>query len=151
MFLEKVVHAEALTPKCYLNKVALQLYWNRTSAWAFSCKYAPHGRSFVKLWARRDGVKSFQIILMIYLTWQKNLDSKSRKYNWFEMSIIKGLTKTKKQSCIICGMQKIIFLKQITREICNIKQMIKDLHHPKVCYIPLMYKVMMAANEKPLF
>ena len=67
------------------------------------------------------------------------------------MSIIKGLTKTKKQSCIICGMQKIIFLKQITREICNIKQMIKDLHHLKVCYIPLMYKVMMAANEKPLF
>ena len=27
-------------PKCNFNKVALQLYWNRTSAWVFSCKSA---------------------------------------------------------------------------------------------------------------
>ena len=26
-------------PMCDFNKVALQLYWNRTSAWAFSCKF----------------------------------------------------------------------------------------------------------------
>ena len=29
-------------PKCDLNKVALQLYWNRTSAWVFSCKFAAY-------------------------------------------------------------------------------------------------------------
>ena len=27
-------------PKCDFNKVALQLYWNHTSAWLFSCKFA---------------------------------------------------------------------------------------------------------------
>ena len=26
--------------KCDFNKVALQLYWNRTSSWVFSCKFA---------------------------------------------------------------------------------------------------------------
>ena len=26
--------------KCDLNKVALQLYWNHTSSWVFSCKFA---------------------------------------------------------------------------------------------------------------
>ena len=29
-------------PKCDFNKVALQLYWNCTSAWVFSCKYAAY-------------------------------------------------------------------------------------------------------------
>ena len=29
-------------PKGDFNKVALQLYWNRTSAWVLSCKFAAH-------------------------------------------------------------------------------------------------------------
>ena len=29
-------------PKCNFDKVALQLYWNRTSAWVFSCKFAAY-------------------------------------------------------------------------------------------------------------
>ena len=29
-------------PKCDLNKVALQLYWNHTLAWVFSCKFAAY-------------------------------------------------------------------------------------------------------------
>ena len=29
-------------PKCDFNKVTLQLYWNRTLAWVFSCKYAAY-------------------------------------------------------------------------------------------------------------
>ena len=28
--------------KCDFNKVALQLYWNHTSAWVFSCKFAAY-------------------------------------------------------------------------------------------------------------
>ena len=27
-------------PKCHFNKVTKQFYWNRTSAWVFSCKFA---------------------------------------------------------------------------------------------------------------
>ena len=30
------------TPKCDFNKVTLQLYWNHTSAWVFSCKFAAY-------------------------------------------------------------------------------------------------------------
>ena len=30
------------TPKCDSNKVALQLYWNRTLAWVFCCKFAAY-------------------------------------------------------------------------------------------------------------
>ena len=29
-------------PKCDFNKVASQLYWNRTSVWVFSCKFAAY-------------------------------------------------------------------------------------------------------------
>ena len=29
-------------PKCDFSKVALQLYWNQTSAWVFSCKFAAY-------------------------------------------------------------------------------------------------------------
>ena len=29
-------------PKCDFNKVALQLYWNRTSTWVFSCNFASY-------------------------------------------------------------------------------------------------------------
>ena len=29
-------------PKCDVNKVSKQLYWNRTSAWVFSCKFAAY-------------------------------------------------------------------------------------------------------------
>ena len=40
-------------PKCDLNKVAKQLYWNRTSAWVFSCKFAAYFQNtflFEHLW-----------------------------------------------------------------------------------------------------
>ena len=45
MFLGKVVlkifgnFTRTIIPKCYFSKVAKQLYWNRTSAWVFSCKF----------------------------------------------------------------------------------------------------------------
>ena len=29
-------------PKCDINKTALQLYWNHTSAWLFSCDFAAY-------------------------------------------------------------------------------------------------------------
>ena len=31
-----------LMPKCAFNKVALQLYWNHTLTWVFSCKFAAY-------------------------------------------------------------------------------------------------------------
>ena len=32
-------------PKCDFNKVAKQLYWNRTLAWVFSCKFAAYSQN----------------------------------------------------------------------------------------------------------
>ena len=43
--------------KCDSNKVAKQLYWNRTSAWGFSCKFTSYfQKTFSKehIWKVRD-------------------------------------------------------------------------------------------------
>ena len=36
------IYRRTQMPKCYFNKVALQFYWNHTSAWLFSCKLAAY-------------------------------------------------------------------------------------------------------------
>ena len=36
------IHRRTPMPKCDFNKVALQLYWNRTSSWVFSRKFAAY-------------------------------------------------------------------------------------------------------------
>ena len=35
--------------KCDFNKVALQLYWNHSSAWVFSCKFAAFEHFFIRI------------------------------------------------------------------------------------------------------
>ena len=35
--------------KCDFNKVALQLFWNRTSTWVFSCKFATYFQNTFQL------------------------------------------------------------------------------------------------------
>ena len=48
-------------PKCDINKVAKQLYWNHTSAWVFSCKFDSYFQNTFSqehLWvAASDNVK----------------------------------------------------------------------------------------------
>ena len=36
------IYRRTTMPKCDFNKVALQLYWNRTLVWVFSCKFAAY-------------------------------------------------------------------------------------------------------------
>ena len=36
------IYRRTLVLKCDFNKAVLQLYWNRTSAWVFSCKFAAY-------------------------------------------------------------------------------------------------------------
>ena len=36
------IYRRTSTPKCDYNKVAKQLYWNHTSAWVLSCKFAAY-------------------------------------------------------------------------------------------------------------
>ena len=36
------IYRRTTIPKCEFNKVALQLYWNHTSAWVFSRKFAAY-------------------------------------------------------------------------------------------------------------
>ena len=47
------IYCRAPTPKCDFNKVEKQLYWNRTSALVFSCKFAAYFQnifSYEHLW-----------------------------------------------------------------------------------------------------
>ena len=58
------IYRRTRMPKCHFNKVASQLYWNRTSACLFSCKFAAyfqHTFSSEHLWK----AGSF-VIIMIY-------------------------------------------------------------------------------------
>ena len=36
------IYIKAPMPKYDFSKFAKQLYWNHTSAWVFSCKFAPY-------------------------------------------------------------------------------------------------------------
>ena len=58
------------TPKCDFNKVALQLYWNRTSAWMFSCKNAAYFQNtffLEQFWAAAsERIKYIENIWSIY-------------------------------------------------------------------------------------
>ena len=36
------IYRRTLMPKCDFNKVTSQLYWNHTSVWVFSCKFAAY-------------------------------------------------------------------------------------------------------------
>ena len=72
------IYRRTLTPKCNFNKVALQLYWNDTSAWVFSRKFVVYFQnSFYEehLWAaasartidilvRLSTVTFFQLMLL---------------------------------------------------------------------------------------
>ena len=52
------VYKRTAISKCDFNKVALQLYWNRTSAWVFSCKFTAYFKNtFSKehLWMAASG------------------------------------------------------------------------------------------------
>ena len=55
-------------PKCDFNKVALQLYWNHTSAWVFSCKFAAYFQNtFSKehLWMAAPGLGRTKVNLKL--------------------------------------------------------------------------------------
>ena len=41
----QIIYRRTPMPKCDFNKVAFQLYWNRTSVWVFSCKFAVYFQS----------------------------------------------------------------------------------------------------------
>ena len=48
--------------KCDFNKVAKQLYWNQTSAWMFSCKFAAYFQDIFSqehLWMAVSGWSTF--------------------------------------------------------------------------------------------
>ena len=52
-------------PKCDCNKVALQLYWNHTSAWVLPFKFAPFFQntfSWEHLWVAASVLKGFCLI-----------------------------------------------------------------------------------------
>ena len=58
--------------KCDFNKVVLQLYWNRTSAWVFSCKYAAYFQntfSLENIWRVTSGFYQKSSFIQRHVTW----------------------------------------------------------------------------------
>ena len=49
-------------PKCDFKKVAKQLYWNHTSAWVFSCKFAAYIQNTFFQILREDNSQSINFI-----------------------------------------------------------------------------------------
>ena len=55
------IFRRAPMPRWDFNKVAKQLYWNRTSAWVFSCKFAAYFQNIFSqehLWRAASGKSS---------------------------------------------------------------------------------------------
>ena len=52
-------------PKCDFNKFALQLYWNRTSAWVLSCKFTAY---FQNIFLKNTSGQLFLICITNQLT-----------------------------------------------------------------------------------
>ena len=52
-------------PKCDFNKFALQLYWNRTSAWVLSCKFTAY---FQNIFLQNTSGQLFLICITNQLT-----------------------------------------------------------------------------------
>ena len=85
----------ALMPKCDFNKVALQLYWNHSSARVFSCKFAAYFETpFPK--------NTFRWLLLFLL---ENILPGSSNYLWnllfchFVIKILEKWIWKKKSSC----------------------------------------------------
>ena len=62
------IYRRTLMPKCDFNKVTNQLYWNQTSGWVFSCKFAAYFQNNVSkkpLWkAASVYLKSDEVCFM---------------------------------------------------------------------------------------
>ena len=68
------IHRRTPMPKCDVNLVALQLYWNRTSAWVFSCKFVVYFQNtffYEHLWAAASylSIKTTEIVKRSYEYW----------------------------------------------------------------------------------
>ena len=67
-------------PECNFSKVALQLYWNHTSAWVFSYKFAAYFQNTLTLektsykYIEDKGVKILASYTKQSLTWIRNAD-----------------------------------------------------------------------------
>ena len=57
--------------KCDFNKVAFQLYWNCTSAWLFSCKFAAYFSNFIEI-ALQHGCSPLNLLHISRTPFPKN-------------------------------------------------------------------------------
>ena len=98
------IYSRTRMPNCDFNKVTKQLYWNDTSAWVFSCKFAAyfqntfsweHVLAFVKFFSYWKGVKITQARIFFYFpAWRyqplytyKRYAYKNKGLNFFKLSV----------------------------------------------------------------
>ena len=76
-------------PKCDFNKVALQFYGNRTSAWVFSYKFATYFQSTFSqehLWRAASVIDSWRIwirVLLLTSFFMKIQPKRIQKHIWY--------------------------------------------------------------------
>ena len=74
--------------KCDFNKIAKQLYWNHTSAWVFSCKFAAYFEnifSYENLWATASeyfSTKGFLKTTLSHISWVLNWSGTESNTKW---------------------------------------------------------------------
>ena len=101
-------------PKCDFNKVAKQLYWNRTSAWVFSRKFAAYFQNtfyWEQFWTAAFDAKMFQfkacyLKSLSFTIWFWLYCQHERKIRQWQSIIIGVFTTIVDENqilCLICG------------------------------------------------
>ena len=83
------IYRKTPMPKCDFKKIALQLSWNRTSAWMFSCKFTayfprtPLDGCFWKREKRENIILAFsdQTIQLFYKKFENYKEKTLEKWN----------------------------------------------------------------------
>ena len=67
------IYRRTIMPKCDFNKVALELYWNRTSAWMVSCSFTSYFQnnfSQEHLWIAASVVHNYLLKVVSFVFFQ---------------------------------------------------------------------------------
>ena len=91
------IYRRAPVLKCDFNKIALQLNWNHTSAWVFSCKFAAYFQNTFS-WEHLWRTASVFVRIMGVQLGETHYGNSSGNFHWTKETIrIKKVVETESQ------------------------------------------------------
>ena len=91
------IYRRAPVLKCDFNKIALQLNWNHTSAWVFSCKFAAYFQN-TSSWEHLWRTASVFVRIMGVQLGETHYGNSSGNFHWTKETIrIKKVVETESQ------------------------------------------------------